>query len=539
MRRSRETQTGMPRRTGALAGLLTVAAGVCIAASGQATASALPASAGPSAWTVYQGGAAGPGVAAGVGAVDTVRRAWTSRSLDGQLYGQPLVFDHRVYVATESDTVYALSAGTGRVIWSAHLGRAVPAGRLPCGNIAPTVGITGTPVIDPARDEIFVVADEVLRGAPAHILVGLAAASGKTELRQDVDPRRANPAALLQRTGLTIANNRVYFGFGGHYGDCGSYRGRLVGVPESGGKVTYFTVDSAPGESQGAIWMGGGAPAVDSQGNLWVTTGNGSVHSGGHAYDHSDGLLEFSPSLRLLQFFAPRHWASNNAQDLDLSTEPALLSDGEVVVAGKNQTVYLLSRAHLGGIGRQQATLRTACGNDIDGGMAVTGTTVFLPCLNGTVAVKVTKPPHRLRLLWSSGAGGGPPVLAGGLVWTIGQNGKIYGLSPANGKVRQVATLGVPANHFPAPAVAGGLLLATSAKNVVAFRTSSSAAQPARPPATPARVIRHPPAAAAATLPWPGIAAIIAAVVAAAGGGWWLSRHRSRPGGAAALSARA
>ena len=70
----------------------------------------------------------------------------------------------RVFAATENDTVYALSASTGAVIWSRHLATPVPASSLPCGDIGPTVGITGTPVIDPARGEIFVVADELVNG---------------------------------------------------------------------------------------------------------------------------------------------------------------------------------------------------------------------------------------------------------------------------------------------------------------------------------------------------------------------------------------
>ena len=72
----------------------------------------------------------------------------------------------RIYVATENDTVYALSASTGKVVWSRHLATPVPASSLPCGDITPSVGITGTPVIDPARAEIFVVADELAHGQP-------------------------------------------------------------------------------------------------------------------------------------------------------------------------------------------------------------------------------------------------------------------------------------------------------------------------------------------------------------------------------------
>jgi hypothetical protein len=55
-----------------------------------------PGPAGTSSSTVYHDDPAGSGVAAGVASVDTAARAWTSPTLDGQLYGEPLVFGDRV-----------------------------------------------------------------------------------------------------------------------------------------------------------------------------------------------------------------------------------------------------------------------------------------------------------------------------------------------------------------------------------------------------------------------------------------------------------
>src|SRR5664280_2597588 len=272
-----------------------------------------------SGWTVYHQDAAGTGVATSVTGVDTSTPRWTSPRLDGQIYGEPLASSGRVFVATEDDTVYALAPSTGAVVWSVHLGTPVTSGSLPCGDIRPTVGITGTPVIDPARSEIFMVADELIGGRPVHMLVGLDTASGRIELTQDVDPPGAAPPALLQRTALTLDGGEVVFGFGGNYGDCSTYRGWLVAVTEDGGTPLDFAVDAAPGESQGAVWMGGGAPAVDSGGNLWIAAGNGSVTSSGHAYDFSDSVLELSSRLQLLQYFAPSSWTSDNAHDLDIS----------------------------------------------------------------------------------------------------------------------------------------------------------------------------------------------------------------------------
>jgi polyvinyl alcohol dehydrogenase (cytochrome) len=382
----------------------------------------------------------------------------------------------RVYVATQDDTVYALSAATGAIAWSAQLGTPVRASLLPCSNINPIVGITGTPVIDRARHEIFVVADELKNGRPAHVLVGLNTASGQVELSQDVDPPGQVPANILQRTGLTLDEGRVYFGYGGNAEDCGTYRGRLASVPESGGTPRFFTVDARPGQSQGGIWMGGAAPAVSANGDLWVATGNGSVSSHRHAYDYSDAVLEISRSLRLLQFFAPASWTVNNSDDLDMTTEPVLLPDGQVILAGKSQVVYLLDGRHLGGIGKQHAELSQACSRNIDGGSAHVGMTVYLPCLSGIIAVKATRSPPALHLLWSSGVGGGPPIVAGGLIWTIGQAGRLYGLDAATGEIRQQAAIGTPSNHFPTPGIGAGLMLAASAQNVIAFRTSAAGA---------------------------------------------------------------
>ena len=492
---------------------------------------------------MYHDDQAGTGVAAPEAAVDTMTRAWTSPTLDGQLYGEPLVFAGRVFVATENDTVYALSAATGMVAWSTHLGRPVPAAALPCGDISPTVGITGTPVIDRARNEIFVVADVLTGGSPAHRLFGLGTASGKVELDQDVDPPGADPANLLQRTGLTLDVGQVVFGMGGNYGDCAAYRGRVAAVPERGGRPRYFTVDAAPGENQGAVWMGGAAPIVDSRGDIWVSTGNGSVYSYTHAYDDSDSALELSSSLRLIQFFAPTTWATNNSQDLDMSTTPVLLPDGQVILAGKSRIIYLLDGAHLGGIGHQQATLGggqqtivgSACSDDIDGGSAEVGMTVYLPCLAGIIAVLATSSPPALHLLWSSGIGGGPPIVAAGLVWTIGQNGTLYGLDPATGKVRQQVTIGVPTNHFPTPSVADGLLLAASAENVIAFGApAASTVPPITPTASPGPPTSHQSHAAPAApayIQWLDIAAIaVAGLVVLAGLGWFVRRRRIRGG---------
>jgi outer membrane protein assembly factor BamB len=465
-----------PRRRYAVAGLcvstvLAVGAGIA-AGSPSPAATPAPVAAPNLNWTVYHHDLRGSGLDTSGTSFSPATLAWTSPSLDGQLYGEPLELAGRAFVATENDTVYALAATTGKVLWSRHLATPVPAGDLPCGNISPTVGITGTPVIDPGRQELFAVAEELAAGTPEHRLVGLNLTTGTLMLNQSVDPPSSTPAAQLERPGLTLDQGQVVFGFGGNSGDCSTYHGWVVAVPEGGGTAQTFEVDAGAGERQGAIWMGGAAPVVDHLGHVWVAAGNGSVTSSTGPYDNSDSVLELSSSLKLLQFFAPVDWYDQNRNDADLgSSSPALLNDGFVLQAGKSDTAYLMSQAALGGIGGQVAELGNICGSVVDGGEAFNGNVVYAPCRDGVEALRVGTSPPSVTKLWQTSAGsGGPAIIAGGFIWTISQAGVLYALNPATGAVAQRFSIGAEANHFPTPSVGDQLLLAPTATKVVAFK---------------------------------------------------------------------
>src|SRR5712692_4701042 len=81
-------------------------------------------------------------------------------TIAGNVYAQPLYIEGgpggkaMVIVATESNNVYALDAGSGAIIWQRNVGAAVSLTNLPCGNIDP-LGITGTPVVDLASRAVF------------------------------------------------------------------------------------------------------------------------------------------------------------------------------------------------------------------------------------------------------------------------------------------------------------------------------------------------------------------------------------------------
>ena len=148
----------------------------------------------PAAWTVYHHDPAGTGVAAGPARWPPAHRAGPHRSSTASSTASHWWLAAGSTSPPSDDTVYALSSATGPVVWSTHLATPVPASTLPCGDIEPTVGITGTPVIDPARGELFVVADELVHGRPAHVLVGLSAATGRDRVdRACRSSRRPTP----------------------------------------------------------------------------------------------------------------------------------------------------------------------------------------------------------------------------------------------------------------------------------------------------------------------------------------------------------
>jgi polyvinyl alcohol dehydrogenase (cytochrome) len=453
-------------------------AGACAAVAGAAASPSPRTSGFGSNWTSYHANAGDTGVAAAT-TLRPSRTAWTSPALDGQLFGEPLVADGRVIAATERDSVYVLSARTGKVLWGRHLATPVPSGDLPCGDITPQVGITGTPVIDFTRHEIFVVADVLVKGPAAsggveasHQLFGLNLFTGKVELRAPAMPNAGeDQLAQLQRPGLRLDRGLVVISYGQNAGDCpgpnGPAHGYVVSIPETGGTLHYFQISS--GTDRGAVWMGGAAPVVDAKGNVYVATADGYDLGTGQPYDDSDAVLELSGTMHLESLFYPSDWQTLSEDDLDLGTGNPVLVDGYVFQIGKTDIAYLLRQGHLGGEEGEVASLSMCDGNP-DGGRAVQGSIVYVPCPNGVTAVKVTTSPPYLTQLWiaSDGSKGGP-IIADGLIWTIGTDGAVHALNPTTGDEVLSIPFGDSANHFPTPTVADGLLLLPGIDQVYAF----------------------------------------------------------------------
>src|ERR1700689_1562563 len=81
--------------------------------------------------------------------------------LNGQVYAQPLVSQPTVLAVTENDYAYGLDSTTGAIEWQDSFGPpANPLQQIGCGDVGNSLGITGTPVIDPSTGIAYFVAGE-------------------------------------------------------------------------------------------------------------------------------------------------------------------------------------------------------------------------------------------------------------------------------------------------------------------------------------------------------------------------------------------
>ncbi len=404
--------------------------------------------------------------------------AWNSPALDGSVYAEPLVDGGDVIVATENNSLYAFDVTSGALRWGpVNLGAARTSG-FPCGNINP-LGITGTPVIDGGF--LYAVAEVQTSSSTYEFhLAKLDPATGAVTYNVNVTPSGMDTNVQQERSALAVSNGNVVVVWGGLAGDCGDYHGYVETVAESTGVEQHQWNDtSQSGGREGGMWAPSG-PAVNSSGNIFVTTGNGSS-TDITAYDFGDSVLKFSPALALRSWFAPgppQTWASLNAGDTDLgSVGPILLPNGLLFAIGKGGRGYLLNQSALpdnsnpGGGENYSAAVCHATSDAAFGGMAATGDTVYVPCLDGVAAVRVDSATAFHVLWYQTGGGGGAPIVAGGVVWTLPKNGgtTLYGLKPGTGAIVESLTLPATTVHFTTPAAADGHLFVAAGNLLAAF----------------------------------------------------------------------
>jgi hypothetical protein len=346
-------------------------------------------------------------------------------TLDGQVYAQPLVMagvqiaggtHNVVYVATEHDSVYAIDGDSGRIYGQVSL---IPAGGTTinassdlvqqCLDINPEIGITGTPVIDPASQTLYVVTKAKVAGRLVQQLHALDIATlaekfgGPTEI-QATSPGTApdgdgalvtfNSSAELQRPGLALDNGHVLISWASHC-DHDAYHGWMISydaqtLVQDG--VWNVTPNGAPGGNliEGGIWMSGAAPAVDAAGNIYLATGNG----------YQNGTTDFGDSIVKLglptnghfpvrDYFTPfNEGGSSTLGDTDLGSGGVLLlptaSNGaqRLTQAGKAQTIHMLDQNNLGKLCTQLtppcSTSDTQIPQEITGAGFVLSTPVYL-----------------------------------------------------------------------------------------------------------------------------------------------------------------
>lgn len=446
----------------ALGAVALVALDACASGSSEATSSSarvtLPEGSPPVslAWSEYHRDAGRSGQGPAEPALTTPAVAWRV-PVDGEVYASPLIVAGHVIVATENNTVYSLDIFTGAVVWQRHLGEPVDASTLPCGDIRPVSGITGTPAADVAGGRLYAVA--YLRGYH-HVFYALSLIDGSVQFQQPVDPVGSNPAVQQFRGALAIGSGSVYVPVGGLYGDCGNYHGYVVRVPLGGGGAIAYRVPAPTGAS---IWSAQG-PSIAEDGSVYVVTGNATSSPG--IFGYSDSVLQLSSDLRVRSYFAPANWVDLNRGDTDLgSVGAALMPGGLVVSIGKEGVAYVLRAGALGGVGRQLAERKVCAG--AWGGTAWSGSLVYVPCADGLYALKVTS--SSISVAWSTGAPRlGSPILAAGAVWAIEPaSGTLFALDPASGRVLYETALGA-ANRFSSAAATEGFVVAPAGRNVVA-----------------------------------------------------------------------
>ena len=317
--------------------------------------------------------------------------------VEGYVYAQPLyvpgvningVLHNVVYVATEHDQVDAFDANTGAQLWqksfigtfgNRQIETVSTSSDLGCPSLGPEVGITGTPVIDPARQQIYVVAvTKEIVGSTITYYQRLHALDIRTGTENLSDPflgapikartpgtgagsvdgyLNFNPLLQIQRSALTLANGVIYVAWAGQC-DIWPFHGYLMGFNAGSARPIGVFV-TTPDGFDGGIWASGSGPAVDAAGNMYVGTGNGLFDAIVGGLDYGDSILRLSwagvwPAVA--DYFTPWDQAMLDENDTDLASGGILLLADQpgapyphlLVQAGKEGTIDLVNRDNMG-----------------------------------------------------------------------------------------------------------------------------------------------------------------------------------------------
>ncbi len=383
LRNARHRPAGRPGRGRArpLLALLVLLGAVALASAAQAVAATEITNSGDNfrdGWYPEQGSLTPSLVSGG-----TFGQLW-SANVEGQVYAQPLLAAGTLLVATEANKVYGLDPATGALKWAAPLNLGTPfkAADIGCADLAPNLGVTATPVVDPATNIAYMTHKTYVSGSSGasrwymdavEVATGKERAGFPVELAgsaQNAPSQKFEPETELQRPGLLLMNGVVYAGFGS---DCDHtpWQGWVFGVSTEG-KVTARWTSRPSGDGAG-IWQSGAGLTSDGSGTILLSTGNGgapTVPTPGSSPPASLGesvvRLRVQPdgSLKAVDFFAPFDAVELDAHDADFASGGVtalneqffgtLTTPRLAVAVGKDGYVYLLNRENLGGF--QQAS---------------------------------------------------------------------------------------------------------------------------------------------------------------------------------------
>ena len=201
-------------------------------------------------------------------------------STDGKVDGQPLYLSSLnlasgtldvLYVVTEHDSVYALDANAGTVLWQVSvLGTGeTPSDDHGCSQITPEIGITSTPVIDRAAGVIYVVGmSKNAAGSYFQRLHALDLTSGAERFGGPVDIQASypgtgdnssggnvifDPKQYAERAGLLLLNGTIYTTWTSHC-DFRPYTGWIIAYNAST-LAQSSVLNLTPNGNEGSIWM--------------------------------------------------------------------------------------------------------------------------------------------------------------------------------------------------------------------------------------------------------------------------------------------
>lgn len=315
----------------------------------------------------------------------TFGQEW-STSVEGQVYGQPLLDEGTLFVATEDNQVYGLNPATGKVLWKTSLaGTPWNPSEIDCADLTPSIGVTSTPVIDPATGIAYLTYKSYVSGSSGkvrwemdaiHVKTGEQVSGFPVELAgsaQNDSGQSFEARDQLQRPGLLLLEGVVYAAFGSDC-DYSPYAGWVFGVSTSGQVKARWTTQSEEGGGAGGIWQSGAGLTSDGPRTILLATGNGSIPNPPLLGSRPPGNLgesvvrldvKSSGSLEAVDFFAPYDALTLNTWDADFGSggvtglpSPYFGTAGIpnlAVVVGKDGYVYLLNREDLGGYGEGPA----------------------------------------------------------------------------------------------------------------------------------------------------------------------------------------